>query len=59
MGKYGRKPIIAIDFKTNKRLGEYESVYDACRQLKLDRASVHRCLSGEYNHTHGITFMYL
>ena len=59
MGKYGRKPIVAIDFKTNTRLGEYESVKDVCRQLHLDRASVHRCLSGEYNHTHGYTFMYL
>ena len=58
-GNYVRKPVIAIDYKTNKRLKIFDSVKDASNELGLDRASVHRCLSGEYNHTHGYTFMYV
>lgn len=57
--KYGRKPVIAIDYKTNKRLKEYESVCAACKDLGLkDRSAVFKCLSGAYNHTHGYTFIY-
>lgn len=52
------RPVIAIDYKSNKRLGRYDSVKKASQELKLDRASVHRTLSGEYNHTHGYTFIY-
>lgn len=59
MWNYNRKPIKAIIYKTNKPLKTYDSVTQACKQLGLDRASVQRCLSGEYNHTHGYTFMYV
>lgn len=58
MYDYGRKPVVAIIYKNNRPLRTYDSITQACKQLGLDRASVQRCLSGEYNHTHGFTFRY-
>ena len=59
MWNYNRKSIVAIDYKANKVIKQFDSVKQASTELHLDRASVHRCLSGEYNHTHGYTFMYV
>lgn len=59
MGKFGRKKILAIDYKTNKRIKEFDSITLAAKELNLDRSSIQRCLAGEYYHTHGYTFRYL
>lgn len=53
-----KKPVIAIDRKTNEFLGEYESVTEAARVFKTQTTNISKCCHHRLNYMKGAVFMY-
>ena len=56
--KMYNKPIVALDYTTEKYIGTYHSTVEAHKSLKVDASGVSKCLRGKLKQCKGYIFQY-